>query len=334
MVQSSLSLFFFQVSDMTHIASLANLGNTCYLNTILQCLGHCPAFARFFLGTNHQDKETLLLAQVQDIIVSFWSSHTDNIVISPRGVLHALRECMPGLNIHEENDVHEFLMMFIDKLNHQASIMNETVSALASPSRKLDGLVKSLNTDWEKHFKKENSPFVPMFYGQTVTQIICDSCDKIFHNFEPFSVLLLPFSSTDLGECVKSYFQQERIQFWTCDRCHKTVDSIKSIKPCRLPVILTLCLKRFDNNMKKDSREVSVPSDIELSGYNLFPDGGGSSYELRAIACHNGMYGGGHYHALCKRPDGTWYKFDDCHASQVQAPTTTRSGYTFFYHKS
>ena len=323
---------------MTRIASLANLGNTCYLNTILQCLGHCPSFARFFLSHNYQNKETPLLAQIQDIIVTFWSSQSDDVIISPRGVVNALRECMPGLNIHEENDVHEFLMMFIDKLNTQATANdNEALIALSSPSPRLQGLVTSLNTDWEKHFgspRKENSPFVPMFYGQTITQIICESCGKIFHNFEPFSVLLLPFSATDLLDCVKAYFQQERIQCWTCDRCHQTKDSTKSIKTCRLPNILALCLKRFDNNMKKDSRDVSVPFNIDMSEYNLLPDEGtGSSYELRAIACHNGLYGGGHYHALCKRPDETWFKFDDCHVGPVHAPATTRSGYIFFYHR-
>lgn len=47
----------FSTSDSSGgLTGLSNLGNTCYMNSAIQCLVHTPQFALYFLDDYHQEK--------------------------------------------------------------------------------------------------------------------------------------------------------------------------------------------------------------------------------------------------------------------------------------
>jgi ubiquitin carboxyl-terminal hydrolase 8 len=335
------------------MAGFANLGNTCYINTTLQCLAHCPSFARFFFKYT-DDEQNDLLGQVRDVIVKLWSTGnnkgtTGTAVITPHLFVRVLAKYFgASMAVFEENDIHEFIMILVDKMNEEASKKESlslarsataaaTATSPASGIMMIDKLGERLDESWQAHFKKQLTPFVPMFYGQSITQIICGHCHKIFHNYEPFMVLTVSMESS-LRECLHKYFQHETVNrhddvAWKCDRCNQSKESKQSVKLWRVPTILIICLKRFSNNRAKLSKDVEVPKSLDLSDYMISGSKNDFTYDLYSVACHNGSTSGGHYHALCRLPNDEWRRYDDCHVNSVPFPAKTSSGYTFFYHK-
>lgn len=95
---------------------LSNLGNTCFMNSALQCLTHSPNLANFFVSLS-RDKT---LANNQDILALFldyFRNYTNaQRVYSPQNFFRSLRKINPILTPGRQHDSHEFILGLLDKL--------------------------------------------------------------------------------------------------------------------------------------------------------------------------------------------------------------------------
>ena len=99
---------------------LANLGATCYINTTIQCLGFCPPFFRYILSAPWTKNNTPLASNLRNVYASLW---IEQQAIAPHGFLRNLQETMGNtINIFEQNDMSEFIMLYLDKLNTDLSV--------------------------------------------------------------------------------------------------------------------------------------------------------------------------------------------------------------------
>lgn len=322
------------------VVGLANLGNTCYINTAIQCLGHCPSFVSFLKNSSSQKDLPDLHNQITDVVTSLWEPDIGSII--PKGFLNAVQRSLPSMRLHEENDIQEFLIVFLDKLNEglasRITKVPRSLQLLTHSSPQLLLLQSRADAAWLNQHAKEYSPLIPLIHGQSISQIICGHCQKIFHNYETFSLLMLSILKTkdSIETALKRHMDHEYVntevhaEHWTCDGCHNKAKSLKSTKLWRLPKVLMLCLKRFTSDLQKNDCNIDVQHTLDLTSLNLGPSNY-SVYDLCAIACHIGCYGGGHYHALCKRNEETWCKIDDTFVTPCPPPSSTTSGYIFFY---
>ncbi len=106
------------------------------------------------------------------------------------------------------------------------------------------------------------------------------------------------------------------------------------------PEILVICLKKFEKTaygMKKYSKSVSFPSQMDLSRYVLSnPDRADTSaiYELYGAVQHSGSLNGGHYVCFVKKESGTWYYVSDSVVSQSSEGAALKSdAYLLFYQR-
>jgi ubiquitin C-terminal hydrolase len=323
------------------INGLMNKGNTCYINTSIQCLGHCTNFLHYILSGKYERNDGNIINELRELFMELWIH--DNGVI-PNRFLKYLRMNMNNImDIFEQNDIQEFLTMFIDKLNASISQRIDPEIALNQiryMDTHYDKLKKKLDKSWYQSMCREYSPLLDYFYGQSVNQIICGSCKKIHHNYEPFSILILPISHTQEGliDCLKHYSTSEYLNDttnedsneWKCDGCNKCEKSLKTMKFWRLPKVLTICFKRFTHDLRKNNVLINIPEEIDLTDFVI-----GETivkYELCSIACHMGSFNNGHYYAICRNPNNNWFRLDDTNITKLDGEFQTPSNaYMVFY---
>jgi ubiquitin carboxyl-terminal hydrolase 2/21 len=298
------------------INGLMNIGNTCYVNTMIQCLGHCTSFLHFVLSGKYHKKRDNIVDELRDIFIELWI-HNNGVM--PNKFLKYIKNHITAINVFEQNDIHEFLMLFIDRMNRDISEQvnpHQFLSKLTYEDTQIDKLKKRLDKAWINTVHKEYSPIIDYFHGQYISQIICGNCKKLHHTYELFNILDVPIHKENktLTECLSQYTDHEYLNVndnaeWKCDNCKESVKSLKTMKFWRLPKILIVCLKRFTHDLRKKEQDISIPQELDLTQYAIGTSQ--CSYSLKSIACHSGSFGRGHYYSVCKNPNGNWYRIDD-----------------------
>lgn len=336
---------------------LMNLGNTCYINTAIQCLTTVPDFVRFMLAHPKRDDAPRIVDVFVDLLINLVHGSADfndsepqiKVVadaVSPRAFVNELKQCL-SLHVHDPNDIQEFVALFLDKLNagmcRKLPPEEYFADEFDNGRLPLTMIQKLSRVHWYKLIGHEYSPIKDLFYGLTVSQIRCANCDKLHHNYEVFSTILVPPPNerTELTLCLDNYFKEEKVaDDWKCDGCNmNSTDNAKIVRICRLPKTLTVCIKRFADAHQKNNVIVDAPIELDVDSWTL-PDGKGTRgrFKLRAMACHSGDQQHGHYWGLMKSPvkqdsDAHWFKIDDAfvfHTGQPSVETPTEA-YMFVY---
>jgi ubiquitin carboxyl-terminal hydrolase 8 len=316
---------------------LANAGNTCSINSLLQCLGHCTRLLELVLETemSHRKIKDRQFSVFQELKIIFYQLWKENQNLIPIRFLKAFYESLG--EFYQPGEQFDFTEMWFLTLN---TLIKEThtpdYKSEAFPKRIFqDPVYKSLQKqavgEWVELTKLNNSPITDLFYGMQVNQIKCCHCDKIFHNFEPFSCSYFEVAGMEnLSQAIDQFYRPETLQDWTCDHCqHKQAEKMNRF--WKLPNVWVIVLKRFNQDQKLQDPITLYP---EFSLNTL--QGDSYKYRLKAIANHFGSLQSGHYNAFC-REGKTWSLYDD---KDIHSPinpedifVNNKSGYVLFYEK-
>lgn len=319
--------------------ALANLGATCYINTAIQCLGYCKPFRDFILNRNfaNVDVNGKTIQELYEIYDELFNKRHS---IIPRKFINALRKTITSIDIHEQNDINEFIIIFLDRLNTDIAYKYDfDINSISRTFDQMGHLKYNMDKAWNTQVSKEYSALIPMFYGQHISQISCGNCIKIHHNYEIFSELSLPIddSTNTLYDCFDKHFKDEVLNSsekddpWKCDKCNKTYKSDKCVLMWKTPEILIISLKRFDAlSMRKNPKSIDVPNILDITKYTINKNN--CKYRLCSAAIHMGYSQlGGHYYAICKDNSGNWWRIDDLDVKQLADNKEVSQGYILFY---
>ena len=105
------------------LVGLSNLGNTCYMNSAIQCLSNTPALTRFFLSCPDlvpRDVKPALGQAYGKLMVDLWQSEgRGHGYVAPTGVLHSIKQAWPAFRGFQQHDAQEFLRCCMDQLHKE-----------------------------------------------------------------------------------------------------------------------------------------------------------------------------------------------------------------------
>uniref|UniRef100_A0A8C2CH22 Ubiquitin carboxyl-terminal hydrolase n=1 Tax=Cyprinus carpio TaxID=7962 RepID=A0A8C2CH22_CYPCA len=179
---------------------LVNLGNTCYMNSIIQILFMATDFRRHVMSL-HLNGSNTLMKKLQ--LLFAFLAHTQRAAYSPRSFLEGSRP--PWFTAGSQQDCSEYLRFLLDRLHEE----EKTLSAFQVTSPKPEPATTSAETlnnaasqpvaDMPLHpepvaAKGDGRTLVErMFGGRLSTAIRCLQCHSLSEKEEPFTDLSLAF---------------------------------------------------------------------------------------------------------------------------------------------
>lgn len=333
----------------THgLCGLINLGNKCYLNSILQCLSNSLKLTDYFLTCKYKEdldvhsnkNEHYFLNSYVSLINHIWDQ---NQLIRPKSIVENLGKFYRKYYGIQQQDSHECLLYILDILHKSISYEIE-VEIKGEVKNKKDELMKKSSETWKSFYEKEYSFIIELFYGNLVNNIRCnnDKCNFIEEVFEPYNTLSLTINNSGtLEECLDDYFENEvnyPIATWKCEKCNQNGCN-KSSSLWTLPNYIIINFNRFksvDSNLCKNNKLITFPiDDLNLSKYvsKDKEDLNNYIYDLYAVNYHEGELNNGHYWSTCKNLDGNWYSYNDGNVSKLSGALDNNNAYILMYHR-
>jgi ubiquitin carboxyl-terminal hydrolase 8 len=336
------------------VTGLANMRNTCYMNSTLQALRHNTEISAFFLEERHHQwidrkpssPKVELVKGYADLLKSLWSGSRP-AYIRPQGFIQTMIPAAVAAGFDQfqvplQHDSHEFLTFMLDQLHEgMAEEVNIEINR-PPPITEKDKAIHQALEAWKRYFGKQYSPFTEMIYGLLRITMTCERCKTKSNTWETFNCLKLPVPSKSetpitLESMLNEEFQEETIEGYACDKCspERTVAK-RTMRIWRLPRMVVLVLKRFTPDGRKIYTNFSFPQEEPIVFQRYFsPDSPEPSqlqpYECFATVDHHGSSGGGHYTAQAKSPlTEKWHMFDDETASSISEPNFGTSTYILF----
>ncbi|CAF2108142.1 unnamed protein product [Rotaria magnacalcarata] len=271
---------------------LKNIGNTCYMNSAIQCLNSIPDLIKWIMeqpcSSSHMNIREVFISLIQSMQSGRYK------YVTPHELKQYIGRTSSIFSDNGQKDSHEF--------------MNSLLNAI--------GAVDS------------SSEFVKLFRIHTKSLVTCSKCQQTDNTDETttFLPLTIPerISYDDdnilLEHLIRDFCQEDELDGeYYCYRC-KTCQSARQktiiIQP--LPRALIIQLKRFPYD--GTSRKLNTLVKYKLEHRNLLSRN--DRYELCAISMHSGNLAGGHYTAIGKN-DKTkkWHRFDDSYVENIESQT-------------
>jgi ubiquitin carboxyl-terminal hydrolase 4/11/15 len=195
---------------------LQNIGNTCFMNSVLQCLLHCRPLCEYFLSGQHKDEINesnplgsggKLVNEFAKLVERVWHHPTERVV-TPRELKYVIGQHQPMFMGYQQQDSQELVTFLLDGLHEDLNLVKQKpyTEAIEANDRPDDVVAKLC---WEQHLLRNKSRIVDIFQGQYKSRLRCPHCSKSSVTFDPFMYLSLPIpSQPDLPLLVVFSFAQ------------------------------------------------------------------------------------------------------------------------------
>lgn len=181
------------------LCGLRNLGNTCFMNSALQCLSNTPSLRNYFLEGRYKDeineKNALgmqgnIAKQYGALLRAIWSG--DNSHFVPKNFKTTLGRWAPQFEGFNQHDAHELLAFLLDGLHEDLNRISGKKPYVEIAEGKGRPDAEVAEEAWSGHLRRNSSIIVDLFHGQLKSTVTCPDCGHISVTFDPFMYLSLP----------------------------------------------------------------------------------------------------------------------------------------------
>ncbi|XP_066105578.1 ubiquitin carboxyl-terminal hydrolase 51 isoform X2 [Saccopteryx bilineata] len=344
------------------LRGLINLGNTCFMNCIVQALTHIPLLKDFFLSSKHKCVMTspslCLVCEMSSLFHAMYSgSRTPHI---PYKLLHLIWIHAEHLAGYRQQDAHEFLIAILDVLHRHSK--DDSVGQEDSNSNCCNCIIDQI------------------FTGGLQSDVTCQACHSVSTTIDPcWDISLdLPGSCATLSsqsperadgtvsrndhipgipsltDCLQWFTRPEHLGSSAkikCNNCQSYQESTKQLTMKKLPIVACFHLKRFEHlgkQRRKINTFISFPLELDMTPFlastkeSRMKDGqpptdcapNENKYSLFAVINHHGTLESGHYTSFIRQQKDQWFSCDDAVITKATIEDLLYSeGYLLFYHK-
>ncbi|EPQ54170.1 cysteine proteinase [Gloeophyllum trabeum ATCC 11539] len=292
---------------------LLNLGQTCFMNAVLQSFIHNPLLRNYFLSDRHNHRlcknKDCTCCEMDRLYTEMFSEAS--VPYGPASFLFTTWRASSELSGYAQQDAHEFFISALNQI-HSTSRGSTNVSCIC--------IVHST------------------FAGQLQSEVKCDKCGNVTATIDPMLDISLELKGKGGGDsggddtllgCLKKFTQPEKLgsKDYTCSRCGKAHDASRRLSVKKLPPVLGFQFKRFEHksgdktSAQKIDARIRFPATLNMLPYTTLALGGKDrasrvgpeamyEYDLFAVICHDGQIDNGHYYTYARCQD-EWYRFDD-----------------------
>ncbi|XP_064595874.1 ubiquitin carboxyl-terminal hydrolase 8-like [Liolophura sinensis] len=330
------------------LTGLRNLGNTCYMNSTLQCLNNCYPLVSYFLNDNYledinRESKFSYNGEVVDefavVMKALWQKQYKYISAIDLVVCSHYNSLFEGT---DHQDSQEFLAFLLDGLHEGLNRIKYRPKLPEIDTQNMPDLMAA-EKSLASHKLHNESIIVELFQGMLKSRVTCLSCGKTSTRFDVFQYLSLPIPSSasqfTLQDCLREFLKEEKLSgssMWDCPNCKVKREAVKKLDIWKLPHILIVHLKRFYfGNLWQEKRNNYVDFPVHSMDLDNIVAGPRKRkpYSLYAVANHYGTMEAGHYTAYAKNPlSGVWHKFDDQEVQKMSSDNVkTSAAYFLFY---
>ncbi|KAG8531416.1 uncharacterized protein KY384_003045 [Bacidia gigantensis] len=183
---------------------LGNQGNTCYMNSALQCVRSVQELTLYFLEDNYKPElnPSNPLSHNGDVAKTYAKllhemyDPKQNSSFTPRNFKNVIGKYGPSFSGYQQQDSQEFLLFLLDGLQEDLNRIHKkpyiekpdsTDEMVNNPA----ALREMADKCWEIYKKRNDSVITDLFAGMYKSTLVCPVCDKVSIIFDPFNNLTL-----------------------------------------------------------------------------------------------------------------------------------------------
>lgn len=326
---------------------LINLGNTCYMNTVLQTLFLCKEFNNDILLM--EDKNKSLLSSYKVIVRRIIQRRIENSNVKKfklTNFIESFRKKFQHVSFRQQ-DAHEALHYILQTFheNLREEFTDKLLKKNINNMRYNKKIKKECTKQIKIMYKNDYSLINKFFYGKLCNIITCGSkkCSNVVNRVEIYKGIELSIENeTELVDCLGKHFSSEELEGYKCDEC-KEEKCNRRIKLLDTPKYLLITLKRFipdysTGQFNKNNKNINFPIYLHFTDFLLKENDNkkvknSDLYKLTTIINHSGSSNNGHYYSY-HNIHNNWLMCDDDEVSTIDEESIfTSDAYVLLFEK-